>query len=230
LYHYSATNNPDRFFEIFKTMLKKWMLFAVCPILAILFLLFLFAQPPQFGEAIVRLNKHEASPQNMRVFSQLPSIPAHLQAEATPTISDEESRNEKEQIALAMQLLASSNDHQRIEGLELLGAYPSPNSEAILVEFLKGEGSPEIRSTAATSLATMEIPSVSTIETLMNTLEDRSEDVRYGALSTLEDYLIMADKGSPIQQRIHSGFIKKFTGNNLSEDIRKDVQEIINSR
>ena len=210
-------------------MPKKWMLFAVCPILAIIFLLFLFAQPLPFREAIVLLNKHEAPTSNSSVFSPPPSIPAHLQEEATPKISDEASRNEKEQTALAMQLLGSTNVRQRIEGLELLGAYPSPDSEAILVEFLKSGGSPEIRSTAATSLATMAIPSASTIETLMNTLEDQSEEVRYGALSTLEDYLIMAEKDSPIQQRILAGFIKKFTENNLSEDIRMDVQEIINS-
>jgi HEAT repeat protein len=137
---------------------------------------------------------------------------------------------EKSELARAQQLLASTNEYQRIEGLKLLGAYPSPVNEVILVGYLKSQENPKIRSTAALSLSTLGRPSASTIDTLLSTLEDSSEDVRFSALSTLEDYLIFAKQDSAINQRIREGLRVKLEAKRLQSDIQRDIDDIVHDR
>jgi HEAT repeat protein len=133
-------------------------------------------------------------------------------------------------MARAQQLLASTNEQHRIEGLKLLGAFPSPINEVILVRYLRSQKNQKIRSTAALSLSTLETPSASTIDTLLSTLEDSSEDVRFSALSTLEDYLILVKQDPAAQQRIREGLRAKLQSNRLQADIQKDIDEIVHDR
>lgn len=137
---------------------------------------------------------------------------------------------EKSELARAQQLLASTNEHERIEGLKLLGAYPSPINEVLLVRYLKSQENPNIRGTAALGLSTVGKPSVSTIDTLLSALEDSSEDVRFSALSTLEDYLIFAKQNSAIDKRIREGLRVKLQANRLQADIQKDIDDIVHDR
>jgi hypothetical protein len=137
---------------------------------------------------------------------------------------------EKSELARAQQLLASTNEHERIEGLKLLGAYPSPINEVLLVRYLKSQENPNIRGTAALGLSTVGKPSVSTIDTLLSALEDASEDVRFSALSTLEDYLIFAKQNSAIDQRIRDGLRVKLQAKRLQADIQKDIDDIVHDR
>jgi hypothetical protein len=141
-----------------------------------------------------------------------------------------EATTEKKEMARAQQLLASTNEQHRIEGLKLLGAYPSPKNEVVLVGYLKSQENPKIRSTAALGLSTLGKPSASTIDKLLNTLEDPSEDVRFSALSTLEDYLILVKQDPAAQQRIREGLRVKLQSNRLQADIQKDIDDIVHDR
>ena len=158
-----------------------------------------------------------------------PPAPEMLSAPRKPSPVAEDAP-EKSELARAQQLLASTNEYQRIEGLKLLGAYPSPVNEVILVGYLKSQENPKIRSTAALSLSTLGRPSVSTIDTLLSALEDSSEDVRFSALSTLEDYLILVKQDPAAQQRIREGLRAKLQSNRLQADIQKDIDDIVHDR
>ena len=174
-------------------------------------------------------NPDEREPANAPI--KLPTSSPSQQPIASapqPTPADED--NEKMENARAKELLRSTNQSQRIEGLELLGAYPSPTNEAILADYLVSRESPEIRSIAAISLSTLENPTPSTIDTLLNTLDDPSEDMRFSALSTLEDYLTVAESGSAAQRRIQKGLRSKLESKCLQADIQKDIDDIVHDR
>jgi hypothetical protein len=141
-----------------------------------------------------------------------------------------EATTEKKEMARAQQLFASTNEKHRIEGLKLLGAFPNPMNEVILVGYLRSQENPNIRSTAALALSTLGKPSASTIDTLLSTLEDSSEDVRFSALSTLEDYLILVKQDPTSQQRIREGLRAKLQANRLQADIQKDIDDIVHDR
>jgi HEAT repeat protein len=100
-------------------------------------------------------------------------------------------------------------------------------NELILVGYLKSQENPKIRGAAALGLSTLGKPSVSTIDTLLGALEDSSEDVRFSALSTLEDYLILVKQDPAAQQRIREGLRAKLQANRLQADIQKDIDEIV---
>jgi HEAT repeat protein len=145
----------------------------------------------------------------------------------SPAVED---TSEKNELARAQKLLGSTKEHERIEGLKLLGAYPSPMNEVILVGYLKSQENQKVRSTAALGLSTLGKPSASTIDTLLSTLEDPSEDVRFSALSTLEDYLILLMQDTAAQQRIREGLRVKLQANRLQADIQKDIDDIVHDR
>jgi HEAT repeat protein len=158
----------------------------------------------------------------------MPPAQATLTDASLPVTAEE--TNEKEENARAQKLLTSNDDKQRIEGLELLGAYPSSANEVILVRYLKSRENSEIRSTAAISLSTLENPMTPTIDALLDTLADSSEDVRFSALSTLEDYLTMKEKNSSIYRHMQAGFRSKLQSQRLQADIAKDIDEIVHDR
>ena len=86
--------------------------------------------------------------------NHLPTEPETIVVAPKPSpIAD--ATTEKKEMARARQLLASTNEHQRIEGLKLFGAYPSPVNEVTLVGYLKSQENPKIRGTAALSLSTL---------------------------------------------------------------------------
>jgi len=177
------------------------------------------------------LDKKESAsaPEKLTISAKpLPLEQKLIAAASAATATDD--TNEKEENARAQGLLSSKNDEQRIEGLELLGAYPSPINEAILIRYLRSKENPEIRSTAAISLSTLENPTTSTIDGLLDTLEDLSEDVRFSALSTLEDYLTMEENNSSIHRHIQAGLRAKLQSKRLQVDIEKEIDDIIRYR
>lgn len=184
---------------------------------------------PPSQEAPQRKEPARSSPGHRPIENHRPPAPEMFSAprEPSPVIED---APEKSELARAQQLLVSNNEHQRIEGLKLLGAYPSPMNEVILVGYLKSQENPRIRSTAALGLSTLGKPSASTIDTLLNTLEDSSEDVRFSALSTLEDYLILVKQDTTTQQRIREGLRTALLANRLPADIQKDIDDIVHDR
>ena len=134
---------------------------------------------------------------------------------------------EKEQIAEAMTQLGSSNDEERIEAVEQLGAYPSPETEATLGQLLITDANAEVRNAAALSLGSLDDPSDATIATLMSALEDQSEDVRFSALSTLEDFMLGMEEDSPSHQRIQDGLKLKAASRTIPDDLKESINEVL---
>ena len=192
--------------------------------------------------AILHLSQHsptQEAPQkkeSSRAPTEQPPRENHLPTEPEPIAIPPkpspiaEATREKKEMARAQQLIASTNEQHRIEGLKLLGAFPNPMNEVILVGYLRSQENPNIRSTAALALSTLGKPSASTIDTLLSTLEDSSEDVRFSALATLEDYLILVKQDPASQQRIRDGLRAKLQSNRLQADIQKDIDDIVHDR
>ena len=126
-----------------------------------------------------------------------------------------------------MELINSADNEERIEGIELLGAYPNPESEAILTQLLTNEEASDIRNVAALSLGAFEVLVDSTINDLILALADESEDVRFSALSTLENYMLGLEEVSDSRKTIHSQLRAKTLSSELPQDTRDALTDIL---
>ena len=142
-------------------------------------------------------------------------------------MSQEDAAVEREQIAEAMKKLASATDTDRVEAVEQLGAYPNPQTEATLSQVLASDPSPDVRNAAALSLGSLEAPSPGTIGTLLSGIKDQSDDVRFSALSTLEDFMLSQEEESPLYQNIRSGLKDLVQSNSLPDDLKDSIQEVL---
>ncbi|MFM8442621.1 MAG: HEAT repeat domain-containing protein [Methylococcus sp.] len=145
---------------------------------------------------------------------------------SSPEEMDDE-QLEKDQVAQAMGLLNSTNDEERIEAVEQLGAYPSAETEAALAQVLNTDANPEVRNAAALSLGAMDQPTDATIAALMTALEDQNEDVRFSALSTLEDFMLGQEENSQRYRQIKDGLAMKANSSNLPEDLKESINEVL---
>ena len=134
---------------------------------------------------------------------------------------------EREQIAEAMAHLASQNQEERVEAVEQLGAYPSPDTEATLGQLLAADSNPEVRNAAALSLGSLDAPTESSLSILLSALDDQSEDVRFSALSTLEDFMLAQDENSPTYDRIRSALQTKVGASGVPEELRDSINEVL---
>lgn len=139
----------------------------------------------------------------------------------------DEIKLEQEQITTAMELINSADKEERIEGVELLGAYPNPESEAILTQLLTNDQASDIRNVAALSLGAFEVLVDSTINDLISALVDESEDVRFSALSTLENYMLGLEEVSVSRKTIHSQLTAKTLSSELPQDTRDALTDIL---
>jgi hypothetical protein len=64
----------------------------------------------------------------------------------------------------------------------------------------------------------------------MGTLEDESGDVRYNALSTLEDYLLGMDEGSVSYRLIKDELIAKTSEQAVSLNVRDAINEFLKTQ
>ena len=71
------------------------------------------------------------------------------------------------------------------------------------------------------------MPSDSTLASLLTALDDQSEDVRFSALSTLEDFMLGQDEDSQTYKRIRSGLSAKADSQSLSEDLKDSIKEVL---
>jgi hypothetical protein len=166
-----------------------------------------------------------------------PEKPAATAATPPPPPSDEDllapdemvddEQVEKEQIAEAMAQLNNSNQEERVEAVEQLGAYPNPETEATLGQLLTTDASPEVRNAAALSLGSLDEPSEATLSALMAALEDQNEDVRFSALSTLEDYLLGQEEDSPNYRRIKDGLRLKAGSRSVPDELKESINEVL---
>ena len=166
-----------------------------------------------------------------------PEKPAGTVATPPPPPSDEDlmapdemvddEQVEKEQIAEAMAQLNNSNQEERVEAVEQLGAYPNPETEATLGQLLTTDASPEVRNAAALSLGSLDEPSEATLAALMAALEDQNEDVRFSALSTLEDYFLGQEEDSPNYRRIKDGLRLKAGSRSVPDELKESINEVL---
>jgi hypothetical protein len=166
-----------------------------------------------------------------------PEKPAATAATPPPPPSDEDllapdemvddEQVEKEQIAEAMAQLNNSNQEERVEAVEQLGAYPNPETEATLGQLLTTDASPEVRNAAALSLGSLDEPTEATVAALMAALEDQNEDVRFSSLSTLEDYLLGQEEDSPNYRRIKDGLRLKAGSRSVPDELKESINEVL---
>jgi len=157
------------------------------------------------------------------------TAPAAVGNEQPPASEPEQSEEdlEKEQVAAAIAQLNSTKNEERIEAVEQLGAYPSPETETILANLLATESNPELRNAAALSLGSLDTPTAATINVLMAALEDQNEDVRFSALSTLEDFLLGQEEDTSGYRQIRDGLKAKLAVRGLPADIHDSITEVL---
>ncbi len=113
------------------------------------------------------------------------------------------------------------------EGAEQLGAYPTKEAEAALLQALTADSEADVRSAAAQSLGYVEKPTEGTLNGLMSALEDTNEDVRLNALSTLEDFLLGSEENSKRYKKILAGLKSKGEGRSVPQDTRDAIREVL---
>lgn len=162
--------------------------------------------------------------------------PAGVVQNATPTppptsaepVEEAEEPDEQAQVAAALaQLYNASDVSQRIEGAEQLGAYPTPEAESALAQVLGSDSNADVRSAAAQSLGYVEKPTDTTLNALAGALEDQNEEVRMNALSTLEDFLLGADEGSSIHNKVLTELKSRKASQTVPKETREAIKEIL---
>lgn len=151
--------------------------------------------------------------------------------DALPSSSDTEDKDsESEQLKLAKQLLESKKPSDRIEAAERLSAYPSLEMEAILLKVLSEDGNSDVRNAAAVGLGSLEDPSRASISGLLNAIDDSQENVRFSALSTLEDYLLGLDPQSQGFLAISNGLRSKLENRKLPTNLRASIRQALKTQ
>jgi HEAT repeat protein len=154
-------------------------------------------------------------------------IMAQTQQPPTDEELEEETRLDAEQVLDAAQSLKDPDPEKRIEGIEQLGAYPTPESEEQLMVSLRGDPSAEVRSAAADALGNFDRLGEPALSTLFEALKDRSEDVQASALDTLQAQIEESPAGSK-QYRKLLGILKKMAGDKtLGEETRRSIREFL---
>lgn len=117
-----------------------------------------------------------------------------------------------------------------MDGLEQLTAYPSPESERLMLDILNKDMSDEMRAAAADYLSYVEEPSLATPNALFNALGDYNEDVRSNALNTLESYVASLDEDSATAKRIVNFLKKQSKNKQLPKDIRQEIKAYLSDQ
>lgn len=161
-----------------------------------------------------------------------PPIEALGQGARLPTAQElaQEKSFDAQQIELAGQWLKSTNAHQRIVGAEQLSAYESPVSEQYLVDTLRHDADPEVRNTAAQSLAAFKNLSDPTVNALLEALGDANKSTRIATLNTLFSYALLVNTDPKKTGQLVAKLQKKIRSDRLNKDVRDSLQAFIKDR
>ena len=157
-------------------------------------------------------------------------IKVNSQLTQSDQVTVDEEHSEQTQVYRAKHLIDSSKEADRLEGVEMLGAYPTIDSEALLTKLLLNDTSSQVRNAAALSLGSVEEPLDSTIHDLLTALEDESEDVGLNALSILENYRLGLEETSDRYQIVRSQLTAKAASNQLTQNIRDTINQVLNDQ
>jgi len=149
----------------------------------------------------------------------------------TPEQIREEQRIDDKQVEKAGKWLESSDPGERLAGAEQLAAYPTPESERLLVKTLESDLDPEVRRTAAMSLGYFQKPRKKTIQVLLAAVENPAAEVRSAALETLEQYLAdETEEGSTRANQIVAALKALCDSRHTAQDIREHIRDLFGNR
>lgn len=198
-----------------------------------IFIAIYFSDPPESVNTILvgepekqTLEIKRAALSAKQVITQQKSQPSKTQVNV---LLQEEIQLEQEQTTLALELINSTDNEDRTEGIEILSAYPKPEFEIILAQLLANDDEPDIRNVAALGLASFDVLSDASISDLMTALNDKSEDVRLNSWSTLDNYLMGLEEESHSRKMILSQLTTKLTNKEIPEDISETIKESLES-
>lgn len=133
-----------------------------------------------------------------------------------------------DQVRSASDELNSLETDTRIGAIEQLAAYPNRESERLIADVLRADSDDNLRSAAASALASIRNPSRETLLAVTAATVDFSEAVRQSALSTLEIYFNREPYGSPRTKIILNDLRQRLKHRGLPGDAGKEILEFIN--
>lgn len=158
-----------------------------------------------------------------------PPLEALGQGARLPTEQEleQEKKFNAQQKELAGQWLKSPNAQQRIIGAEQLSAYESPVSEQYLVRALLHDTVPEVRKSAAQSLASFKNLSDHTVNALLEALSDANKSTRIATLNTLLSYALLISADPKKSALLLARLREKLRFGHLNKDVRDSLQAFI---
>jgi len=142
----------------------------------------------------------------------------------------DESYEKQTHVFESMELVYSADDNERVGGVEQLVAYPSLESEIILSKLLLTDLNAEVRNAAALSLVSINNPLDTTIYDLISALEDESKDVRFSALSTLQDYMLRQVNNLDYNKIILSELTYKIENTVIATDTSDAINQMLKDK
>jgi hypothetical protein len=145
----------------------------------------------------------------------------------TPEERVDEAHYDEMQVAKAGEWVNSPQAERRIAGVEQLSAFQTPESDQILANALTLDSEPEVRRTAAQSLAAFRQPTENTMASLLAALADPEEKVQMSALNALMAYANRWENNSPPMKNLMAS-LKKFATSRRTTDLtRKAIRSFL---
>ena len=148
----------------------------------------------------------------------------------TPEELAKERQFDLQQIAQAAQWLNSHDVHQRIMGVEQLNAYQLPKAEDLLLQALRQDNEPEVRSAAAQSLGLFKTLSDQAIDQLILSLRDNAQQTRMAALDTLLSYATKVSMDNQHLAQITDKLTKSFESGQLDSQVSTVLKAFIDDQ
>lgn len=155
--------------------------------------------------------------------------PDQNQGEAQEQSEDqlsEQQQIESEQINTANRQLFDTDPEQRKIAVEQLSAYPTPESEKLLLGVLQGDVSPAVRSAAAASLGYIKQPAPETLTGLLLALQDE-ESISQNTLDTLNKFLQQQPADATAYKYLAVELRAALNKKMLSESVRDNLEQLL---
>lgn len=146
---------------------------------------------------------------------------------APQQLAAEQARQDEQDAQEAIELLHDPDPGKRVQAAEQLSAYQTAQSQAELVQALRGDAAAAVREAAAQSLVLFEEPAHETWSALLAALEDASPDVQSAAVATLETLLMQYDEKPSRVAWVRKAIKDSVTSRKLARDTREAMESMI---
>ena len=126
-----------------------------------------------------------------------------------------------------LELINSPLQEERVAAIQQLGAYPNQASETALTQLLTTDQEASVRNAAALSLGIIYNPKDATIHALIDAVQDESEEVRFTALATLENYILHEEEHSEKATAIKLELEGIALNTSVSDTIKETINQIV---